>query len=100
MMCVLPDSANKWERENMLLRINERLKIDNLNDYPAEVVSHLEELLASGVEARLDPKRNHFYDVENSGRMFFIHAKPPSGNVILLATWPAGASLAEQVTAA
>jgi len=83
----------------MFLRINERVKIDNLNDYPAEVVSHLEELLASGVEARLDPKRSNFYDVEGSGRIFFIHAMPPSGNVMLLATWPAELALVEQAAA-
>ena len=84
----------------MLLRIRDQVKIDNLNDYPAEVVSHLAELLVSGVEARLDPNRSDFYDVESAGRIFFIHAKPSSGRVILLATWPVGLPLVEQVTAA
>ena len=57
----------------MFLRIDDGLSIDNLNDYPVEVVSQLETLLESGVEARLDPKRKNFYDVEASGRGFFIH---------------------------
>jgi len=71
----------------MLLRMNEQLSIDNLNDHPTEIVDQLEELLTTGVEARLDPNRKNFYDVENSGRVFFIHAAPASGKVMLLATW-------------
>jgi hypothetical protein len=79
----------------MFLRINDGLSIDNLNDYPVEVVSQLEALLGSGVEARLDPKRKNFYDVEESGRGFFIHAMPRSGNVMLLATWLTESRLVE-----
>jgi hypothetical protein len=71
----------------MFLRIKEQLSIDNLNDHPIEVVGQLEELLTSGVEARLDPKRKHFYEVEDSDRVFFIHAAPSTGKVMLLATW-------------
>ena len=71
----------------MFLRINDGMSIDNLNDYPVEVVSQLEALLESGVEARLDPKRKNYYDVEESGRAFFIHVLPRCGNVMLLATW-------------
>jgi hypothetical protein len=81
----------------MHLRISDRLRIENLNNYPVEVVSQLEALLASGVEARLDPKRKNFYDVETSGRGFFIHAAPLSGNVMLLATWLRGLPLRELV---
>ena len=72
----------------MFLKIANDLNIENLNDYPTEVVSQLEKLLASGVEARLDPNRKNFYDIENVGRGFFIHASPRGGNVMLLATWP------------
>jgi hypothetical protein len=71
----------------MLLRIDKQLSIDNLNDHPTEIVNQLEELLTAGVEARLDPNRKNFYDVENSGRVFFIHASPVRGKVMLLATW-------------
>jgi hypothetical protein len=79
----------------MFLRINDSLRIDNLNDYPVEVVSQLEALLASGVEARPDQNRKNFYDVEESGRGFFIHALPRSGNVMLLATWVTESPLVE-----
>ena len=84
----------------MFLRIGSGLSIDNLNGYTAEIVAQLEGLLTSGAIARPDPKRRNFYDVENSGRVFFIHAAPGSGKVILLATWPAALPLAEAVIGA
>ena len=71
----------------MLLRMNEHLSIDNLKDYPTEIVDQLEKLLASGAAARPDPRRKNFYDVEDAGRVFFVHASPVSGKVMLLATW-------------
>jgi hypothetical protein len=82
----------------MFLRINERLSVDNLNDYPEDIVAQLEELLTSGAAARPDPNRKNFYDVETPGRVFFIHAASARGKVMLLATWPAAFPLAEVVT--
>jgi hypothetical protein len=79
----------------MFLRINERVSIDNLNDSPMGIVDQLQELLASGVEARPDPKRRDFYEVEKSGQVFFIHTRPLSGRVMLLATWRTGLPMAE-----
>jgi hypothetical protein len=73
----------------MILRINKPLSIDNLNQYPAEVVEQLERLLAAGVEARPDPARKNFYQMEQSGRVFFIHAFAGNRKVMLLASWPA-----------
>ncbi len=84
----------------MFLRFSDSLRIENLNNYPVDVVSQLQTLLASGVEARLDPKRKHFYDVETSSRGFFIHAAPLGGNVLLLATWLRGLPLRECVAGA
>jgi hypothetical protein len=78
----------------MLLKINEPLIIDNMNQYPAEVVEQLEQLLASGVEARLDPGRKNFYQVDHTGRAFFFHAFPAGGKVMLLASWPVQPALA------
>ena len=71
----------------MFLRMSARLSIDNLNDYPAEIVTQLEELLTSGAVARLDPKRKNFYEVATSDRVFFIHAALARSRVMLLATW-------------
>ena len=77
----------------MFLRISDGLHIENLNNCSVEAVSQLETLLASGVEARLDPQRKNFYDVESASRGFFIHAAPLSGKVMLLATWLRGLPL-------
>ena len=79
----------------MFLRIDEQLSINNLNDSPSEVVDQLRELLGSGAEARLDPKRRNFYEVEKSGQVFYIHAAPLSGKVMLLATWRTESPLVE-----
>jgi hypothetical protein len=79
----------------MFLRINERLSINNLNDSPMEAVDQLRELLGSGVEARLDPNRRNFYEVETSGQVFYIHAAPLTGNVMLLAIWRTATPLVE-----
>jgi hypothetical protein len=79
----------------MFLRINERLSINNLNDSPMEAVDQLRELLGSGVEARLDPNRKKFYEVEKSGQVFYIHAEPLTGKVMLLATWRTATPLVE-----
>ena len=83
----------------MILRLNglngkdgkdgtkDRLVIENLRNYPAELVEKLQGLLAAGVEAQPDPRRKGFYDVHNDTRVFFIHVSPVSGNVLLLGSW-------------
>jgi hypothetical protein len=75
------------EKRRMILKIDEQLSIDNLKGYPTEVVQQLEKLLNTGVEARVDPKRENFYDLETAERGFFIHAHPLRRRVTLLATW-------------
>ena len=62
--------------------------MDNLRNYPAEIIKELEELLLSGGSALPDPRRKDFYDLENLGRTFFIHISPKTAKVILIATWP------------
>jgi hypothetical protein len=61
--------------------------IDNLRNYPPEVIDQLGTLLVEGVQARQDPHRNHFYDIEHPSRGFFINIHPSSKKVILLAKW-------------
>jgi len=73
----------------MFLKISDGLRIENLNNCSVEVVSQLEALLAAGVEARLDSARKNFYQVDHAGRVFFFHAFPVGGKVMLLASWPA-----------
>jgi hypothetical protein len=61
--------------------------VDNLRNYPAEIIKELEELLHSGGSALPDPKRKGFYDLENYERTFFIQISSITGRVVLLATW-------------
>src|SRR5258706_2187037 len=61
--------------------------VDNLRNYPAEIIKELEGLLLSGGLALPDPKRKGFYDLENYDRIFFIQISSITGKVVLLATW-------------
>ncbi len=70
----------------MLLRLKEDPRIDNLRNYPADLVEKLRALLVAGAQASPDPRRKQFYDVANGSRVFYIHLSP-TGNVWLLATW-------------
>ena len=55
----------------MILRMEGQPTIDNLQNYPVEIVDQLRKLLVDGVSARQDPRRNNFYDVEHAVRTFF-----------------------------
>lgn len=78
----------------MTLRLDGRLQIENLGNYPPETVEKLRALLAGGTEAQPDPRRKNFYDVHNCSQVFFIHISPASGKVMLLASWLKEASAA------
>ena len=71
----------------MFLRMKQLKGVDNLQNYPAEIIKELEELLLSGGSALPDPKRKDFYDLEGQERTFFIHVSSMTGRVALLATW-------------
>ena|ERR1700722_13109782 len=71
----------------MILRMEQQPCIDNLLNYPAEVVDQLGKLLVEGATARPDSRRNNFYDIEHADRAFFIYVSPLRGKVALLATW-------------
>jgi hypothetical protein len=73
--------------EAMLLQMNPLPGVDNLRNYPAEIIKDLEELLLSGGAALPDPKRKGFYDLDNHERTFFIQVSPITGRLALLATW-------------
>jgi len=61
--------------------------VDNLRNYPAEIIKELEELLHWGGSALPDPRRKGFYELENYERTFFIQISSITGKVVLLATW-------------
>jgi hypothetical protein len=71
----------------MLLRMKQLSGIDNLRNYPVEIIKGLEDLLISGGSALPDPKRKGFYDIENRERTYFIQISSITGRVVLLATW-------------
>ena len=71
----------------MFLRLKRLPGVDNLRNYPAEIIKELEELVLRGGSAVPDPKRKDFYDLENYERTFFIQILPITGKVALLATW-------------
>ena len=71
----------------MFLRMKQLPGVDNLRNYPAEIIKELEELLLSGGSALPNPKRKGFYDLENHERTFFIQISSVTGRVVLLATW-------------
>ena len=71
----------------MFLRMKRLPGVDNLRNYPVEIVKELEELLLWGGSARPDPKRKGFYDLENYERKFYIQISSITGKVVLLATW-------------
>src|SRR5712664_3364905 len=71
----------------MFLRMKRLPGVDNLRNYPAEIIKEPEELLLSGGSALPDPKREGFYDLENYERTFFIQISSITGKVVLLATW-------------
>ena len=70
----------------MTLTLNGNTRIDNLRNYPSEIVEKLRALLVAGANACPDPHRRNFYEVENGSRMFYIHLLP-NGRVWLLASW-------------
>lgn len=71
----------------MFFRMKQLKGLDNLQNYPAEIIKELEELLLSGGSASPDPKRKDFYDLEGQEHTFFIHVSSMVGRVALLATW-------------
>ena len=71
----------------MLLRVSERVQIENPRDYSGFVVEELGELLRIGVEAEPDSRRSHCFDLEGDSARYYIHISPVSGNVVLLAKW-------------
>jgi hypothetical protein len=64
------------------------LAIENLRNYPAEVVDELRRLLASDAPARPDPHRADFYELEGPTRVYYVHISAAIRSVILLGIWP------------
>src|SRR2546425_1030276 len=48
----------------MVLQLSGKIVIENLRNYPAETIQKLRDRLTAGGEARPEPRRQGFYDVE------------------------------------
>jgi len=70
-----------------MLQLKEGARIENPRAYEAGAIHQLRSLLDAGHAVERDPRREHFYEVEGSGELFYIHVSPVSGNVVLLAKW-------------
>jgi hypothetical protein len=77
----------------MLMSPSRELQIEDPRNHPAEVVTSLRNLLASGVKGRPDPKRPDFYEIVHESRVYYVHVSPITGKVLLLATWSNAALL-------
>jgi hypothetical protein len=71
----------------MKKRLHGRVKVESLRHHSAEDLERVQRLLAAGADARLDPHHKDFYEVEDTGRVFYIYISPVSGQVQLAAVW-------------
>ena len=84
----------------MVMALEREMQIEDLRNHPAETLKMLRDLLFSGTKVTPDPKRADFYELEDAETVYYIHISPISGKILLLATWPSEAALAEAATEA
>lgn len=71
----------------MVLKVKERITIENLSKHSPAEVEKLRDLLAAGAQVRPDQRRPNFYEVDNGGEVYYINLRPHTSKVMLLATW-------------
>lgn len=76
----------------MVLQLAEQtLVVEDANrhsNHSAEAVAALRSLLIEGAEAVPDPRRKHFFEVQNCKNVYYVHRSPVTGKVLLLGIWP------------
>ena len=73
----------------MVLQLAEQvLVVEDATRHPAEAVDALRSLLLKGAEAVPDPRRKHFFEVQNCKNVYYVHRSPVTGRVLLLGIWP------------
>jgi hypothetical protein len=75
----------------MVLQLERLPKVEALRNYPAGTLDRLAQLLAMGVTAKSDPRRDCFYEVESDSEVFYVHISPSNGRVLLIGIWPKSA---------
>lgn len=78
----------------MVFRMKNDALIENVRQYPDEIVETLREALAEGIEARPDPKRKGCYDIVAGSRTYYIFVTP-RGKIVLVASWARPAATPE-----
>ena len=71
----------------MRMNFGEVLKIEDLGNHSAATVVGLGILLAGTVNVTPDPKRKHFYEIEDERTVYYLYVSPVNGTIFLLATW-------------
>lgn len=79
----------------MGIRRGRELQIESVRSHSSDTILTLRNILAGGGKITPDPKRPGFYEVEGDSVVYWIHVVPATGNVMLLATWPAAAGGSE-----
>lgn len=79
----------------MVMCQERNFQIEDLRNHPAETLLSLRQVLQTGARVTPDPKRAGYYEVEDDSRVYYINIAPPSGKILLLATWPSESALAE-----
>jgi hypothetical protein len=79
----------------MVMALEREMQIEDLRNHPVETIKMLRNLLFSGAKVTPDPKRADFYELEDAGVVYYIHISPTSGKILLLATWPSEAAIAD-----
>ena len=75
----------------MVLQLENMPKVEALRRYPEGTLDRLAQLLAMGVSAKADPRRDCFYEVESDSEVFYVHISPVNGRVLLIGIWPKSA---------
>ncbi|MBZ5643927.1 MAG: hypothetical protein LAO19_14290 [Acidobacteriia bacterium] len=76
----------------MVFQITEIADIENPREYASREVECLRHLLVAGSPAECDPRREHFYNLQDGDSTYYIHISPITGRVMLLAKWSRQAS--------
>lgn len=71
----------------MVLRMEDKLWVEDTRNHPAEAVEQVRQLLAAGAEAYADPHRCNFYELQNGSKVYYVHVSPVTGKVLLLGVW-------------
>jgi hypothetical protein len=79
--------------------LERELEIEDLRSHSQEMLRELREALAFGATLVRDPKRVGFYELNHGERSYYIFVSPPSGKVLLMASWSLEESLRAEVEA-